>query len=79
MSPQVLGQTLVGRVGLGRENQIGQLVLQATVGHGQTVPADLPRRVTVTQIQTGPEQLSYTTRKTDGSPRRRRRHVVGMP
>ena len=37
--------------------QVGQLVLQATAGHGQAVPADLPCRVTVAQIQAGPEQL----------------------
>src|SRR5262249_30157132 len=65
MNPQVLGQALVGRVGLGRENQIGQLVLQATAGHSQAVPAELSRRVTVTQIQTGPEQVGHTTRETN--------------
>jgi hypothetical protein len=30
----VLGQPLVGRVHLGREDQVGQLVLQAATGHG---------------------------------------------
>jgi hypothetical protein len=54
MFPQVLGQPLVGRVRLGREDQVGQLVLQAAAGHGQAVPADLPGRVTVTQVQAGP-------------------------
>ena len=79
MTPQVLGQTLVNRVGLGREDQVGQLVLQATAGHGQAVPADLPRRVTVTQVQAGPEQLGHPARETDRSPRRCRRHLVGPP
>jgi hypothetical protein len=37
MRPQVLSQALVGRVRLGREDQVGQLVLQATADHGQTV------------------------------------------
>src|SRR5262249_42411516 len=79
MGPQVLGQALVGRVHLGGEDQVGQLVLQPTAGHGQAVLADLPGRVTVTQIQAGPKQLSDTTRKAHGSPRRCRRHVVGTP
>jgi len=56
MPPQVPGQALVGRVQLERDDQLGELVLQATEGHGQTVPADLPRRLTATQIQAGPEQ-----------------------
>src|SRR5262249_17923053 len=55
MSPQVLGQALISRVALGRENQVGQLVLQAAAGHGQAVAAELARRVTVAQIQAGPE------------------------
>jgi hypothetical protein len=79
MVPQMLCQCLVGRVRLGRENQLGQFVLQATADHRQAVPADLARCVTVTQIQAGPEQLSYTTRKTHCAPRRRRRHIVGTP
>src|SRR3984957_18276475 len=79
MSPQVLGQALVGRVRLGREDQVGQLVLQSATSHGQTVPADLSCRVTITQIQTSPEQFSNPTRKTDRSPRRCRCHLVGTP
>jgi hypothetical protein len=51
----VLGQALVGRVGLGREDQVGQLALQATTSHSKAVPADAPWRVTVTQIEPGPE------------------------
>jgi hypothetical protein len=39
-----LGQPLIGRVGLGREGQFGQLVLKSTAGHGQPVGADLARR-----------------------------------
>jgi hypothetical protein len=39
----------------------------------------LPLRVRVTQIQALPQQLSYTTRKTDGSPRCGRRHLIGPP
>ena len=50
MRPQVLGQALVDRVRLGREDQAGQLVLQATARHGQAVPADLARRVAVAQV-----------------------------
>src|SRR6516225_834773 len=50
MVPQMLRQRLVGRVHLRREDQLGQLVLQATAGHSQTVPADRSLRVTVTQI-----------------------------
>ena len=41
-----------------RENQVGQLVLQAAASHGQAVGADLTRGVTLTQIQASPEQLS---------------------
>ena len=41
------------------------------------MPADLPRRVPVTQVQARPEQLSHPTRKADGSPRRRLRHLIG--
>ena len=33
--------------------------------------------MTVTQVEAGPEQLSYTTRKAYCSPCRRRRHRVG--
>jgi hypothetical protein len=55
MGPQVLGQALVGRARLGREDQAGQLVLQPAAGHGQAVPADLPSHVTVTEVQAGPE------------------------
>ena len=54
MGPQVLGQALVGRVRLGREYQVGQLVLQAATSHGQAVPTDLARRVTVAQIEPNP-------------------------
>jgi hypothetical protein len=55
MVPQVLGQALVGRARLEREDQLGQLVLQVTAGHGQAVLADPSRRVTVKQIQARPE------------------------
>ena len=79
MSPQVLGQALVGRVRLGREDQLGQPVFQAAATHGQAVPADLLRRMTVAQIQASPEQLGHPTRKADGSPGRSRRHLVGAP
>ena len=72
-------QALVGRVRLGREDQVGQLVLQATAGHGLAVPADLPRRMTVTQVQASSEQLGHATWKVDGSSRRGRRHLVGTP
>ena len=51
MGLQVPGQALVGGVRLGREDQGRQLVLQVAAGHGQSVPADLPRRVTVTQVK----------------------------
>ena len=37
MSPQVLGQALVSRVRLGRENSVGQLVLQPTASPSQAV------------------------------------------
>jgi hypothetical protein len=48
------------------------------VPNGQDqLAADLPLRVTISQIQALPEQFSNTTRKTDGSPRCRRRHLVG--
>jgi hypothetical protein len=66
MVPHGLGLPLVGRVHLGREDQVGQLILQAAAGHGQAVPADLPRRVTAAQIQARPEQLSDPTRKAAG-------------
>ena len=79
MRPQVLGQALVGRVRLGRKGEGGQLVLQAAAGHGQPVPVDLARRMTVTQAQAGPEQFGNPPRETDGPPRRRRRHLVGPP
>jgi hypothetical protein len=79
MDPQVLGQALVGRVGLGREDQLGQLILRATASHGQAVSADLVRGVAVAQVQACPEQLGYPTRETDRSPRRGRRHLVGAP
>jgi hypothetical protein len=79
MGPQVLGQALVGRVRLGRKDQIGQLVLQVAASHGQAMPADLAHRVPVTQIEPGPEQFSDPTRETDGSACRRRRHLVGAP
>ena len=79
MIPQVLRQRLVGRISLGREYQVGQLVLQAATSHGQTVAADFASSVTVTQIQSSSEQLSHPTWETDGSPRRRRRHLVGTP
>jgi hypothetical protein len=51
----MLGQALVGRVRLGRPDQVGQLVLQAATGQGQAVSADLSRRMAVAQIQVGPE------------------------
>jgi hypothetical protein len=35
--------------------------------------------VTVTQVQAGSKQLGHPPRKTDGSPRRRRLHLVGTP
>jgi hypothetical protein len=35
--------------------------------------------VTVAEIQASPEKLGHATRKTNGSPCRRRRHVVGTP
>jgi hypothetical protein len=79
MGPEVLGQPLVGRVRPGQEDQVGQLVFQAAAGHGQAVPADFARRVTVTQIQAGPERLSHPARETDRSTRRRHRHPVGPP
>ena len=79
MGPQVLGQALVGRVRLGRENQAGQLVLQAAAGHGQAVPADLACRVAVAQVQAGPEQLGHPARETDGASRRCLLHRVGAP
>jgi len=60
MGPQVLGQALVGRVRPGREDQVGQLVLQAAAGHGQSVPADLSRRMTVTEVEPGQESTSKT-------------------
>src|SRR5262249_3414318 len=79
MSPQVLGQALVGRVGLGREEQGGQLVRQAAAGHGLAVPADLPRRVTVAQVQPSPEQLGHPSRETHRPARRHRLHLVATP
>src|SRR5262245_31543873 len=79
MRPQVLGQALIGRVHLGREDQVGQLVLQSTAGHGQSVPADFSRQVTVTQVEPGPEQLGHPAREADGPARRCRRHLVGTP
>jgi hypothetical protein len=63
MRPQVLGQPLVGGVRLGREDQLGQLVLQAAAGHRQAVPADLPRLVAVPQVQAGPQQFSHPARE----------------
>src|SRR5262245_61854708 len=51
MVPEVLGQSLVGRVRLWWEDQVGQLVLQAAAGHSQTVPADLPRRMAVSEVE----------------------------
>jgi hypothetical protein len=54
-------------------------MINPAAGHGQSVLADLPRRVTVPPVQAGPEQLSYATRETDRSPRRGRRHLVGAP
>jgi hypothetical protein len=75
----MLGKALVGRVRLGREDQLGQLVLQPTAGHGKAVPADFAPRVTVTQIQAGPEQLGHPARETDGPPRRGRRQFVAAP
>jgi hypothetical protein len=77
MSPQVLGQALVGCVRLGREDPIGQLVLPPTAGHGQAVPADVPRRVAVAQAQAGPEEFSHPTRENDSPPGRGGRHGVG--
>jgi hypothetical protein len=65
MSPQVLGQALVGRVRLGREDQVAQLVLQPTAGYGQAVPADLSGRVTVPQVEPRPWQLGNSPRNTD--------------
>jgi hypothetical protein len=49
MCPQVLGQALVGRVRLGREDRVGQLALQATAGHRQTALAEFPHLVTVSR------------------------------
>jgi hypothetical protein len=77
MRPQVRGQALIGGIRLGREDQVGQLVFQAAPRHGQTMPADLPRHVTVTEVEPGPEQLSYPAWETDDSPRCYRRHLVG--
>src|SRR5262249_24202627 len=79
VSPQVLGQALVSRVRLGREDKVGQLVVQAPAGHGQAVAADLALGVTVAQIQTGREQFGHPTRESDCSPRRGRRNLVGAP
>src|SRR5262249_37023503 len=62
VSPQVLGQALVGRVPLGREDQVGQLVLQTAAGHGQSMPADFPGGVTVAQVKAGPEQFADLAR-----------------
>ena len=53
MIPKVLGQPFVGRICLGRPDQVNQLVLQAAAGHGQTMPTDLSCRVSVTQVQAG--------------------------
>src|SRR5262245_16011518 len=71
MRPQVLGPALAGRVRLGRENQVGLVVLQTGPGPRQTVPVALPRRLTGTEIEPNPEQLSHPTRETEGAPRRR--------
>src|SRR5262249_46082407 len=69
MRPQVLGPALAGRVRLGRENQVGLVVLQTGTGHRQTVPVALPRRLTGTEIEPNPEQLSHPTRATEPAPR----------
>ncbi|HLJ93143.1 MAG TPA: hypothetical protein VKU02_08130 [Gemmataceae bacterium] len=61
-----------------REDQVGQLVLQATAGHRQAMPADA-RRVAVTQTQARPEQLRHSTSEADGPLRRGHRHLVGPP
>jgi hypothetical protein len=79
MSPQVLGQPLVSRVRLWREDQVGQLVPQSAAGHGQAVPADLARRVTVPEVHAGSEQFGHPAREADGSACRRRLHGVGAP
>src|SRR6516164_5460083 len=79
MSPQVLGQALVRRVRLGREDQVRQLALQATAGYRQSVIADLAGRMTVTQVEAGPEQLGHATREADRPTGRRLLHRVGAP
>ena len=43
------------------------------------VPADLPLRVAVAQIQASPEQLGHATRETHSSLSRGRLHLVGSP
>jgi hypothetical protein len=77
MVPQILHQRLVGRIRLGRENQVGKLVLQAATSQSLAVTADVPCRMTVTKIEASPEQRGYPARKTHRSPRRWRRHLVG--
>src|SRR5581483_5717311 len=66
--PEVLGQSLVGRVGLGREDHIFQDVLQTAGGDGQAVLADLAGRMTVAQVQALAKQLGDTAWKADRSP-----------
>src|SRR5262249_62143819 len=75
--PPVLGPGVAGRVRRGRENQVGLVVLQTGTGPRQTVPVALPRRLTGTEIEPNPEQLSHPTRETEGAPRRRRRRRGG--
>jgi hypothetical protein len=61
------------------EDQVGELVFQATAGYGQAVPADLPRRVPVMEVQAGSKQLGHPAWETDNSPRRGRPYLVGPP
>jgi hypothetical protein len=77
--PQVLDQPLVDRVRLGREDQAGQPVLQASAGHGLAVAADLPRCVAVTQVQAGPEQFGDPPRETYGATGSSGFHLVATP
>ena len=47
--PEVLGQSFVGGVGLGRPDQIGQLVVQSAGRDGETMSTDVAGREAIAQ------------------------------
>src|SRR5437773_409759 len=67
--PQVLGEGLVGGIGLGRINRVEQKRIESAATNGQAMIAQFARGVAITQIQRMMQQFADAAWKTDGAAR----------